>query len=48
MRRFKIEILGAWLAMTTGTRVMMVVAALLPLVAMIDFFGMLGEEPKPG
>jgi hypothetical protein len=47
MRKFKIEILGAWLAMATGTLVMMVVAALLPLVAMINFFGMLSEEPKP-
>jgi hypothetical protein len=46
MRRFRIEIMGAILAMGTGTLVMVVVGALLPLVAMIDFFGILSEHPR--
>jgi hypothetical protein len=47
MRKLKIEIFGAWLAIATGTLVMMVVSAPVPLVAMVDFFGMLNEETEP-
>ena len=46
MRKFRIEIVGAILAMGTGTLVMVLVGALLPLVAMIDLFGILSEEPR--
>lgn len=49
MRKFRVQIAGAVLAIATGSLVMVVVGALLPLVPMIDFFAMFSEAatPKP-
>lgn len=48
MRHFRIEIVGAGLAMATGILVFMMVGLLLPLFGMIEIFGFFSSDPIAG
>jgi hypothetical protein len=47
MRKLRVEVVGAALAIVTGALVMVMVGALFPLVPMIDFFAVFSKAATP-